>query len=639
MNPRDRTGDRLPRASKSRFGSANQAARKLLFFGATLLAILGLLFLMTSLGPPSAAGEPEGSGAGFVVRNARIFDGVHVIPHGDVWVENGHIKAVGTDLKVTDGVKTIDGTGDTLLPGLIDAHTHTFSKNHLKAALVFGVTTELDMFTSYEFAQQIKKEQAEGKDLDLADLRSAGTLVTAPHGHGTEYGMDIPTLTSPADAQAFVDARIAEGSDYIKIIYDDGRAYSRTIPTISKETMAAVIAAAHKRGKLAVVHIGSLAGARDAIDAGADGLMHIFEDQPPDPQFAAFVAAHHAFVVPTLSVNHSVTGVAGGASLPTDSRLEGYLMPDDAARLKASFGHFAPALKFEYAQTAVRQLKEAHVPILAGSDAPNPGTSHGATMHGELELLVQSGLTPTEALVAATSAPARAFHLDDRGSIAAGKRADLLLVKGDPTAKITATRDIVAVWKLGTEADRAAYRAAVQKEKESRAQAPAGSESGLVSDFNDGTPSVKYGAGWSVSTDGVAGGKSTADMKVVEGGANGSKGSLLITGNIDGALPYAWAGAMFSPGSAPFAPVNLSSKKQVHFWARGDGKTYRVMLFAQSRGFFPATQTFVAGPEWKEYTFPFSAFQVDGKDLTGLLFAGGPAVGTFSFQVDDVHIE
>ena len=110
-------------------------------------------------------------------------------------------------------------------------------------------------------------------------------------------------------------------------------------------------------------------------------------------------------------------------------------------------------------------MKKAHVPILAGTDADNPTTSHGASIHRELELLVHSGLTPQEALAAATSVPASAFHLEDRGVIAPGKRADLLLVKGDPTRDIRATRDIVSVWKLGVENDRAAFRSSVEKAK------------------------------------------------------------------------------------------------------------------------------------------------------------------------------
>jgi imidazolonepropionase-like amidohydrolase len=100
------------------------------------------------------------------------------------------------------------------------------------------------------------------------------------------------------------------------------------------------------------------------------------------------------------------------------------------------------------------------VPILAGTDAPNPGTAHGISLHRELELLVRAGLPPVEALRAATSLPARAFRLLDRGRIAPGLRADLLLVGGDPTVDILATRNIRAVWKLGHATDREAFRRA-----------------------------------------------------------------------------------------------------------------------------------------------------------------------------------
>src|SRR6202043_2721257 len=108
--------------------------------------------------------------------------------------------------------------------------------------------------------------------------------------HGTEYGISVPTLSSPGEAQAWVDARIAEGSDYIKIVYDDASTYGGHRPTLSKETMKAVIDAAHKRGKLAVVHIGSQQEAHEAIEAGADGLAHLFSDSAPSADFGNFVA-------------------------------------------------------------------------------------------------------------------------------------------------------------------------------------------------------------------------------------------------------------------------------------------------------------------------------------------------------------
>ena len=596
--------------------------------------VLYLLLLSASFAFAQAANNE------FVVRNVRVFDGVRAIQKTDVWVQNGAIKTVGEHLKTPAGVRSIDGTGDTLLPGFIDAHTHAFG-TALKDALVFGVTTELDMFTEYHYAAQIRKEQAEGKDLDLADLRSAGTLVTAPHGHGTEYGMPIPTIASPDEAQAFVDARIAEGSDYIKIIYDDGKTYGLNIPTISKETLAAVIAAGHKRGKLVVVHIGSLQGARDAVASGADGLAHLFVDAPPDPEFAKFVAEHHTFVVGTLSVLASITQVPSGKSLAEDTRVQPYLSIEAAANLGRSFGKKSG--EFSYVQETVRQLKAQHVPLLAGTDAPNPGTAHGASIHCEMELLAGAGLTPTEALAAATSVPASAFHLDDRGKIAPGKRADLVLVKGDPTADIKATRDIVSVWKLGVEDDRAAYRASLEKarqaaEAQKHAPPPQGSESGLISDFEDGTAAVKFGQPWQISTDSIMGGKSTAQMHVVPGGADGSKNALHIEGDIVQSARV-WAGAMFFPGPAPMAPVNLSGKKAISFWTKGDGGSYSVMVYAQTNGYIPKLQKFEAGPEWKLVTLPLSNFDTDGHDLMGIFVGAASTPGHFSFLIDNVRLE
>jgi imidazolonepropionase-like amidohydrolase len=322
------------------------------------------------------------------------------------------------------------------------------------------------MFTDYRFAASVRKREAAGENLNGADLRSAGTLVTAPGGHGTEYGLSIPTLASAADAQSFVDARLAEGSDYIKIIYQNHSVTGGTdMPTLTKEEVAAVIAAAHNRKKMAVVHIGLQADARYAIEAGADGLVHIFEDEPPAPDFAALVKQHHAFVIPTLSINEMISGKAAGEPLLSDARLSPYIDAASAANLKKTFPR-RPQSKanFDYALAAVRALQAAGVPLLAGTDALNPAVAHGVSIHRELELLVQAGLTPTEALRSATSVPARAFGLEDRGRIAPGLRADLLLVKGDPSKDITTTRDIVAVWKTGAEADRAAVRAAIEKE-------------------------------------------------------------------------------------------------------------------------------------------------------------------------------
>ena len=301
------------------------------------------------------------------------------------------------------------------------------------------------------------------------------------------------------------------------------------------------------------------------------------------------------------------------------------------------------ATNYAAAEEAVRQLRTAHAPLLAGTDAPNPGTTHGASLHRELELLVQAGLTPAEALTAATSVPAKQFGLEDRGTIVPGKRADLLLVDGDPTADIKATRKIVGVWKLGVAVDRDAYRAEQEKQRAEvnrPAGVPPGAKLGLVSDFEDGKASARFGAGWQVSTDSLRGGKSKASFRVVENGAQKSKGALQIEGEVDAGLPYAWAGAIFFPGEVPMSPADLSSEKQVSFWAKADGRTYSVMLFAPSKFFAPIIQTFVPTAEWKQFTFKLAQFDgYDGHDLAGLFIGAGLPAGKFALQIDDVSFK
>jgi imidazolonepropionase-like amidohydrolase len=411
----------------------------------------------------------------FAVRHARVFDGTCVVPYETVVVRDGVVTAVGKAAAVlpepeaADLDEVIDGTGRTLLPGLIDAHVHLGfdtsgqkARVRLRQALRFGITTVLDMFSIVSGMQDVKREQAAGGGHDLADLRSAGICATAPGGHGTEYGYPIPTLARPEDAASFVAARVAEGSDYIKVIVDDARRYGtpdRALPTLDPSTLAAVVQAAHGHGKLVVAHALELRRAREAIAAGVDGLAHIFVDTPADASFGPEMTACCAFVIPTLAVVESVFRLGGGPKLAADSKVVPFLEPDQASSLVAQMP-FPPSVWMTAEQyhkvcvSAVRQLKTAGVAILAGSDAPNPGTAHGASLHRELELLVYAGLLPAEALAAATAVPASVFGLVDRGRIAPGQRADLVLVDGDPTREITQTRAIVRIWKRGCAVER-----------------------------------------------------------------------------------------------------------------------------------------------------------------------------------------
>lgn len=571
----------------------------------------------------------------------RVFDGTRALGTRDVLVRDGRIAQIAAKIATPAGAAVVDGVGKTLLPGLIDSHVHAWG-DAPKTALAFGVTTELDQFTDYHQAAAWRAEQKGAGIGTRADVFSAGTLVTAPKGHGTEYGMPIPTITSPDSAQAFVDARMAEGSDWIKIVYDDGHTYGMSTPTISPATMQAVVRAAHARGKLAVVHVGDLAGARAAIDAGADALVHLFVDREPDTEFAHFAAQHHVFVVPTLTVLESVTGTPSGKPLVSDVRLASYILPTDVTALSQSFPkrEGAPATTYAAAQHAVRALAAAGVPLLAGTDAGNPGTAHGSSIHRELELLVGAGLTPIAALAAATRAPADAFRLTDRGRIVVGARADLLLVNGDPTTDITATRAIAGVWKRGVALDRVGVAKDVAAQRGLATRPAAAVMPGLVSDFDSGKPTVAYGAGWAVTNDAMRGGTSTAKMDVVAGGAQGTAYALAVSGMISDKLPYAWAGVMLSPASQPFTPANLSAAKALRFRVRGDGKGGRVMLFSQSKGFVPIERTFATSSEWTEIVMPFASFDgIDGHDVLSIIFSGGPAAGAFAFQLDDVRIQ
>ncbi len=589
----------------------------------------------------------------FTIHEVRVFDGQRTLEHQDVVVVDGIIKSVrkaGSGRAGNSG-NFIDGSGKTLLPGLIDSHTHVIGQeNSLRMALIFGVTTELDMFNGAESSKQIRADEAAGKLNDAADFRSSGVLATAPHGHGTEYGLPIPTISSPGEAQAFVDARIAEGSDYIKIILDNGSTYGISIPTVSAETLKALVVAAHKRGKLAVVHVGSLDDANEAIDAGADGLAHLFLGKMPDAEFGNRVAAHHMFVVPTLSVLASLGKTHAGAALAIDPHFAPYLDNSDVKALSQDFP--LPSVKLDYsvAEAAVQQLKAAHVPILAGTDAPNPATAHGVSMHEELALLVKAGLTPAEALTAATANPAAKFHLIDRGHIVPGMRADLLLVSGDPTHNITDSRNIVAVWRQGYRDDREAYAAKIAAAKAKSAAAPAtaaggpadgpanGPNNGMISDFENGKAEASFGAGWQISTDSIAGGNSVAQMEVAGPGAHDSKGALAVTGEIKTGFAYPWAGAMFYPGSQPFGPIDASATPAIRFWGKGDGKPARLMIFTEAGGRIPASQDFTPTSEWKQYTFPLSDFHADGKGLQAILFTGSMTPGPFAFQIDDVQL-
>lgn len=365
-----------------------------------------------------------------LIHDVRVFDGTRVLSADAVLVRDGLVAQVGSGLTGEPGMAVVDGAGGTLLPGLIDSHVHAMWVDNLAQALAFGVTTELDMFCVPPHVQQLR--DAAATRTDVADFRSAGIGATAPGGHPTQlvtWGVypPFPTLTGPEEAEAFVAARVAEGVDYLKIFVEDGSFWGRTRQTLTSESVRALIAAAHAHDKKVLAHADG-GSVRMALDAGADALAHHPNETDPHGDIIDRLRVGGRFVIPTLKVvaafAHGRSGAEGGNDdLLTHPQLGPYIDPQTRRMMSAppppppadapsNFTRVGLAL--EGVLDITRRLHQAGVPLLAGTDAI-PIFDHGIGLHRELELLVEAGLSPSEALTAATSTPADCFGLADRG--------------------------------------------------------------------------------------------------------------------------------------------------------------------------------------------------------------------------------
>jgi imidazolonepropionase-like amidohydrolase len=495
--------------------------------------------------------------------------------------------------------------------------------------LRFGVTSALDMFSDPAQLADFRIDRESLAATDQADVWSAGALVTASGGHGTQFGLSVATLDSPSDAEGAVAARISQGSDFIKLVVDNGHGYSDSLqlPTLDHARYERVIAATRRTGHLAVVHVAQVDDALAVLEAGADGLVHVFSDRRASAEEIAQMARHEAFVIPTLSVVTGLSGQPSGIALGDDAALTPWL---DAAQRDSLGAAFPPlyqrASHLPNGLANVAALHRAGVDILAGTDAGNPGTAHGASMHGELALLVSAGLTPAEALRAATALPARRFGLTDRGRIAVGLRADLLLVEGDPTQDIHATRRIVSIWKNGVAVQRQAADGAAA------ASSNAPILAALSSAFDGGNLQASTGQTWVATTDAVMGGASTALLRVA-----GS--TLQVTGVIAAGAAYPWSGAALPVADTPMSATDASALNTLSFRLRGDGRELLVMLVSGEQSGVPAMQRVRTSSDWQQHSLPLASFQ--GADLTRLravsIAASLPA-GEFEFELDEVEL-
>lgn len=415
---------------------------KLIILGAITLVIATILLLPT---PQQHSATNDNS---FVLGPVRIFDGEQVIEANYIQVNEGIITALHTN-KPDLPLRWIDGDNQWVVPGLIDAHVHAWG-DALEQSLERGVTTVIDMFGDPSFLAQNNAQRATTAFTVNADIFGAGLLMTAPDGHGTQYGISVSTLESPEQAAQLVQQRVDAGSDFIKIVYTAEGAGYQHAPSISKAGLAAAITAAHEQEKLAVVHIADYNSAVDAVAAGADGLVHSFFNQPITDDLLAMMKANDVFVIPTSVVYEGMLrGEINDEVLFSDTQL------DISRTAKSTLGQSFPdtnrfpAHYYENLMGTTQRMHDAGIRILAGSDAPNPNTAHGWSLIVELLLLQQAGLTAEAALAAATSGPADAFKLTDRGRIQVDGKADLIVVAESPLDDLQVLLTPTAIWKNG----------------------------------------------------------------------------------------------------------------------------------------------------------------------------------------------
>ena len=585
-----------------------------------IVAVLaGVLLMLPEPGREAPDSAPTAERT--FITGARVFDGEAFIDDATLVIAEGRVEALGQDLVVGDGAEAVDASDKTILPGLIDAHVHSFGTARADA-LRFGVTTMLDMFRPPLDFEQTHAERESLTATDRADLFSAGFLATAPGGHGTQYGIKVPTLSGPDKAAEWVAARKAEGSDWIKIVIEPGWG-ERELPTLDAATVAALVEAAHANDLMAVAHVSTYADAITAIEAGVDGLMHLFGDRRVDEAFITAAREADIFVVPTTPVlaaayghdatNHNTNWLVNHPVL--GSRLS------EAQRqnLEARFpGAGTDSERWATLVHNIEALHDAGVPILAGSDAPNPGTTYGASIHHALRLLVEAGLTPIDALRAATSVPAQAFGLDRRGCLKPGCRADLVIVNGNPASDIEATAQIEAVWKNGQPVNTARPAADVAEPASTQVEGP--------------IDLLAAPDRWMAAADDYMGGQSSAAL------AWESTGAAHVTGRVADGYMFPYAGAMWFASATPMQPVDHAAYGRLLIEIQGDDDDYQVLFFSgESQSAQPAQVPLQAG---REETIELDS--VTGLDLQRLraigVFASGQ-VREIDFAIRKLRLE
>lgn len=335
----------------------------------------------------------------------------------DVAIDGGTIGTGPADGQEVPGREV--AAGGYLVPGLIDCHIHLHGPETLSALAAHGVTTGMDMSSPASLVAALRGTPG------VTDIRSPLMAANSPTSAHAARMKDIPAAAEAlvggvADVDAWVLRHVQQGADFIKVVID--------LPGFDQQTVDALVVAAHARGLKVVAHTARSDAVLMAQRAGVDILTHAPLDRPIGEDQAAELVAGGMVIVPTLTMMRGIV---------------------ESLRSKG-----VPGPSYEPARASVAALHAAGMPILAGTDANRTPAApaspvFGESLHDELALLVDAGLAPTEALAAATCVAADHFGLRDRGRIAPGLRADLVLLDADPTVDIAATRAIRAVWIAG----------------------------------------------------------------------------------------------------------------------------------------------------------------------------------------------
>ncbi len=432
---------------------------------------MGRLTLMAAIALGTAA--PASAREAILIEGARVFDGTGAPARvRDVLVVGERIAAIGKSLELPDNTVRIDARGKTLIPGLHDLHTHLRSPaldapedigKAWAGYLLAGVTTVNDYSVSGEMISPIRAMAASGRY--WAPHLNQAIRFGVPGGHGTEYGWGhFFTLqaTTARHARQQMPLALSYDPDMIKV-FADGWRYGRDpdLNSMNHPTLAAIVAAAHAARKPVVTHTVTLDGAKLAASAGVDSLGHGIGDALVDKELIGLMRRNGTAYIGTMTVfepQQARVFAAGEAEMQN---------PDERGRevAYAAGAGRAPILpydarRWDILRANIRLLKKAGIPIGIGTDAGIGGVYHGASALREITILTQNGFTPAEALVAATRTSAAIMGQDgDHGTITPGKRADLVLVDGQPDRQIEDLWNIARVWVAGKEAPLADLRA------------------------------------------------------------------------------------------------------------------------------------------------------------------------------------